>query len=92
MQNLDLLTSEGKYNYNAFLLADENTVSIKLVRYLGTNKLELLENLEFGNRYEKVYCYISFKNYLLFNHSVNSFKVYIFWIFIIHKILQKNYK
>ena len=50
LQNLDLLTSEGKYNYNAFLLADENTVSIKLVRYLGTNKLELLENLEYGNR------------------------------------------
>lgn len=50
LQNLDLLTSEGKYNYNAFLLADENSVSIKLVRYLGTNKLELLENLEFGNR------------------------------------------
>lgn len=50
LQNLDLLTSEGKYNYNAFLLADENTLSIKLVRYLGTNKLELLENLEFGNR------------------------------------------
>jgi len=50
LQNLDLLTSEGKYNYNAFLLADENTVSIKLVRYLGNNKLELLENLEYGNR------------------------------------------
>lgn len=50
LQNLDLLTSEGKYNYNAFLLADENTISIKLVRYLGTNKLELLENLEYGNR------------------------------------------
>lgn len=50
LQNLDLLTSEGKYNYNAFLLADENNVSIKLVKYLGNNKLELLENLEFGNR------------------------------------------
>ena len=45
LQNLDLLTSEGKYNYNAFLLADENNVSIKLVKYVGTNKLELLENL-----------------------------------------------
>lgn len=45
-----MLTSEGKYNYNAFLLADENTVFIKHVRYLETNKLELLENLEFGNR------------------------------------------
>ena len=50
LQNLDLLTSEGEYNYNAFLLADENNVSIKLVKYVGTNKLELLENLEFGNR------------------------------------------
>lgn len=50
LQNLDLLTSEGKYNYNAFLLADKNNVSIKLVKYVGTNKLELLENLEFGNR------------------------------------------
>ena len=50
LQNLDLLTSEGKYNYNAFLLADENNISIKLVKYIGTNKLELLENLEFGNR------------------------------------------
>ena len=50
LQNLDLLTSEGKYNYNAFLLADENNVSIKLVKYVGINKLELLENMEYGNR------------------------------------------
>ncbi len=50
LQNLDLLTSEGKYNYNAFLLADENNISIKLVKYVGTNKLELLENMEYGNR------------------------------------------
>ena len=50
LQNLDLLTSDGKYNYNAFLLADENNISIKLVKYVGTNKLELLENMEYGNR------------------------------------------
>lgn len=50
LQNLDLLTSEGKYNYNAFLLADENNVSIKVVKYVGINKLELLENMEYGNR------------------------------------------
>ncbi len=50
LQNLDLLTSEGKYNYNAFLLADENTVSIKLVKYLGTNKMDLVENQEYGYR------------------------------------------
>lgn len=50
LQNLDLLTSEGKYNYNAFLLADENNVSIKLVKYLGTNKMALVENQEYGYR------------------------------------------
>ena len=50
LQNLDLLTSDGNYNYNAFLLADENNVSIKLVKYVGTNKRELLENMEYGNR------------------------------------------
>ena len=50
LQNLDLLTSEGKYNYNAFLLADENNVSIKLVKYLGTNKMDLVENQEYGYR------------------------------------------
>lgn len=47
-KNLNLLTSEGKYNYNAYLLADENNVSIKLVKYLGTNKMELIENHEYG--------------------------------------------
>ena len=36
-RNLNLLTDEGKYNYNAYLLADENNISIKLVKYLGTN-------------------------------------------------------
>lgn len=50
LQNLDLLTSEGKYNYNAFLLADANNVSIKLVKYLGTNKMDLVENQEYGYR------------------------------------------
>ncbi len=50
LQNLDLLTSDGKYNYNAFLLADENNVSIKLVKYLGTNKMDLVENQEYGYR------------------------------------------
>ena len=50
LQNLDLLTSNGKYNYNAFLLADENNVSIKVVKYLGTDKMELVKNQEYGYR------------------------------------------
>ena len=47
-RNLNLLTAEGKYNYNAYLLADENNISIKLVKYLGTSKMELIENQEYG--------------------------------------------
>lgn len=50
LHNLDLLTSEGKYNYNAFLLADENNVSIKVVKYLGTDKMDLIKNQEYGYR------------------------------------------
>ena len=38
----------GKYNYNAYLLADENGVSIKVARYKGTDKYDLIENEEFG--------------------------------------------
>ena len=45
---MDLLTSDGKYNYNAFLLADENNVSIKVVKYLGTDKMDLIKNQEYG--------------------------------------------
>ncbi len=38
----------GKYNHNVYLLADENGMSIKVARYAGTNKIDLLENYEFG--------------------------------------------
>ena len=34
-KTLELLTPDGKYNYNAYLLADENGVSIKVARYKG---------------------------------------------------------
>lgn len=36
--NLELLTSEGHFNYVAYLLADNNGVSIKIARYAGTLK------------------------------------------------------
>ena len=47
-RNLELLTPDGKYNYNAYLLADENGVSMKVARYKGTDKYDLIENEEFG--------------------------------------------
>lgn len=47
-KQLDLYTADGKYNYVAYLLADENRVSIKVAKYAGTDVDELIENYEFG--------------------------------------------
>jgi len=47
-KNLELLTDEGKYNYIAYLLADENAVSIKVAKYIGVDRVELIENNEYG--------------------------------------------
>ncbi len=47
-KNLELLTDEGKYNYIAYLLADENALSIKVAKYKGTDRVELIENNEYG--------------------------------------------
>lgn len=49
LKQLDLYTDDGKYNYNACLLADNNTVSIKFGKYAGTNAVDLIENEDFGN-------------------------------------------
>ena len=46
--SLELLTPEGKYNYIAYLLADENGVSIKVAKYAGMDKVDLIENEEYG--------------------------------------------
>lgn len=46
--SLELLTPDGKYNYIAYLLADENGVSIKVAKYAGTDKINLIENEEYG--------------------------------------------
>jgi Predicted transcriptional regulator containing an HTH domain and an uncharacterized domain shared with the mammalian protein Schlafen len=47
-ENLDLLTESGKYNYAAYMLADSNGVSIKVAKYAGTDKVDLIENEEYG--------------------------------------------
>ncbi len=47
-ENLELYTQDGKYNYLAYLLADENGISIKVAKYLGTDKIDLIENYEYG--------------------------------------------
>jgi predicted HTH transcriptional regulator len=50
LESLDLRQSDGKFNYAAYLLADENGVSIKVAVYAGTDKVDLLETREYGNR------------------------------------------
>lgn len=46
--NLELLTEDGDYNYVAYLLADENGASIKVAKYGGKDKIDLIENVELG--------------------------------------------
>lgn len=48
LKNLDLFTEDGKYNYAAYLMADNNGASIKVARFSGTEKLDILERNEFG--------------------------------------------
>lgn len=47
-KNLKLLTDNEQLNYVAYLLADENNISIKLAKYKGNDKIELIENNEYG--------------------------------------------
>jgi predicted HTH transcriptional regulator len=47
-QTLDLVDEDGRYNYAAYLLADDNGVSIKVAKYAGTDKVDLIENEEYG--------------------------------------------
>ena len=50
LSSLDLLDENDRYNYAAYLLADENGVSIKVAKYAGTTKVDLIENEEYGYR------------------------------------------
>ena len=46
--SLGLLTTDGRYNFLAYLLADENDMSMKVAKYAGTDKCDLLESTEYG--------------------------------------------
>ena len=47
-RNLELLTESGSLNYVAYLLADENNTSIKVAKYKGTSRVDLIESNEYG--------------------------------------------
>lgn len=46
--NLELLTEDEQYNYVAYLLADVNGISIKVAKYDGLDRVDLMENNEYG--------------------------------------------
>jgi predicted HTH transcriptional regulator len=49
MKNLELLTPDGKPNYAAYLLADENGASLQVAKYADTTRVNLIENRDYGH-------------------------------------------
>ena len=47
-RNLELLTEEDNYNYVAYLMSDINNISVKVARYQGLNRVDLVESNEYG--------------------------------------------
>ena len=48
-RNLELEREDGTFNLAAYLLADANGVSIKFAKYSGLDRVDLIENEEYGN-------------------------------------------
>ncbi|NCC64890.1 MAG: winged helix-turn-helix transcriptional regulator [Spirochaetia bacterium] len=48
LKNLGLYTEDDRFNYAAYLMSDNNGNSIKVARFKGTEKLDILERNEFG--------------------------------------------
>lgn len=46
---LEFLTEDGAYNYVAYLMADNNSTSIKIARYSGLDRSDLIESPELGH-------------------------------------------
>ena len=46
--NLGLLNEDKVFNYVAFLMSDKNTLSVKVAKYRGLNRVHLAENNEYG--------------------------------------------
>ncbi len=48
LKQLNLIMEDGKYNYIAYLLSDNNNISIKVATYSGDDAYDLVENEEYG--------------------------------------------
>ncbi len=70
-KNTGLLTKNNKYNLLAYLLADNNDVSIKVIRFKGYDKTEIISRNEFGYK-----CLLlALQNALEYTLSYNETKV-----------------
>ena len=69
-KQLGFYTKDGKYNYVAYLLADENSASIKVAKYVGDDVDELMENYEFG------YCSLVKATYRVLEKFKTENKIY----------------
>lgn len=70
-KNLGLLNKNKQYNLLANLLSDNNDISIKVIRFKGTNKTEIISRNEFGYK-----CLIlALNNALEYVFSYNETKV-----------------
>lgn len=48
--NYGLLNRDGKFNVNAYLLSDDNEISLKVVAFEGTDKSVMSKRTEYGGR------------------------------------------
>ena len=49
LKQLELFTEDGKYNYVAYLLSDNNTISMQFAKYEDNTVKNIIENEDFGN-------------------------------------------
>lgn len=69
--NMKLYTNDGRFNYMAELLADDNDISIKVVTFAGKDKTVMLKRTEYGMK-----CLISAVNEVLeYMNVINETKV-----------------
>ncbi len=48
LKQLELYTTDGKYNYVAYLLSDNNTISVRFAKYETNTAVNLIENEDYG--------------------------------------------
>lgn len=49
LNQLELINDDGRFNYVAYLLSDNNSISIQLARYQGLDSYNLIESEEYGH-------------------------------------------